>query len=134
VALNLACANRAIILDLWWNHAVENQAFSRIWRFGQKKETHFSRIMCRQSIDGRLAKLQNKKKQMIERMLQNFGLVYAQMNEEDVGDLLGERYIDEHGVAQVRADYNDDETAAETDREQTADNNAMETQPQSHLR
>ena len=32
VALNLAIANRVIILDLWWNHSLELQAFGRVFR------------------------------------------------------------------------------------------------------
>lgn len=32
VGLNLTAANRVIIMDLWWNHSVESQAFTRCFR------------------------------------------------------------------------------------------------------
>jgi hypothetical protein len=35
VGLNLTCASVIVLLDLWWNPAVENQAIDRVHRFGQ---------------------------------------------------------------------------------------------------
>jgi SNF2 family DNA or RNA helicase len=37
VGLNLTCANHVIMLDVWWNPAIENQAIDRVHRFGQTK-------------------------------------------------------------------------------------------------
>lgn len=54
VGLNLTCSNRVISLDLWWNHAVEQQAFGRVFRMGQDKETHFVRLVVSNTIDQRL--------------------------------------------------------------------------------
>ena len=31
-ALNLTVSNRVILIDLWWNHSVELQAFGRVFR------------------------------------------------------------------------------------------------------
>ncbi|TGO54950.1 hypothetical protein BCON_0099g00140 [Botryotinia convoluta] len=58
VGLNLAFANRAIMVDLWWNSATESQAYGRIFRLGQFKETYFVRFMMRESVDIRLLRMQ----------------------------------------------------------------------------
>jgi len=52
--LNLNMANRVIIADMWWNSAVEQQAFCRVFRIGQQKETYFIRVMVENSIDERI--------------------------------------------------------------------------------
>jgi hypothetical protein len=58
LGLNFPWANRCISLDLWWNHAVEQQAFGRIFRMGQKKETYMTRLVVRNSVDMRLMGMQ----------------------------------------------------------------------------
>ena len=35
LGLNLTCANRVVLMDVWWNPAVENQAIDRSHRLGQ---------------------------------------------------------------------------------------------------
>ncbi|KAL1862990.1 hypothetical protein VTK73DRAFT_6506 [Phialemonium thermophilum] len=69
VALNLTCANRCILVDQWWNSAQERQAFGRIHRIGQKKPTHFVKILAKGTIDERLVDLQAKKDYSIKATL-----------------------------------------------------------------
>ncbi|EHK98685.1 putative DNA repair protein RAD5 [Glarea lozoyensis 74030] len=47
LGLNLTMASRCVSLDLWWNHAVEQQAFGRIFRIGQEKNTVMTRLVVR---------------------------------------------------------------------------------------
>ncbi|WZH42882.1 P-loop containing nucleoside triphosphate hydrolase protein [Fusarium acuminatum] len=72
-SLNLQVANRAIILDIWFNKTVEDQAFKRVYRFGQKKETYLVRIMANGSIDERVSSLQEAKEAIIATALQDDG-------------------------------------------------------------
>ncbi|TVY39756.1 putative ATP-dependent helicase, partial [Lachnellula occidentalis] len=69
VGLNFPWANRCISLDLWWNHAVEQQAFGRIFRIGQSKETHMTRIVVKNSVDMRLLTMQMHKLQDLEKAI-----------------------------------------------------------------
>ncbi|CAD7951585.1 unnamed protein product, partial [Amoebophrya sp. A120] len=66
VGLNLVSATRAYLLDLWWNPAVEEQAFQRIHRIGQLEEVYCVKFVIKKSIDERILALQEKKRQLIQ--------------------------------------------------------------------
>lgn len=68
-SLNFPWANRCISLDLWWNHAVEQQAFGRIFRIGQKKDTYMTRLVVRDSVDMRLLTMQLHKLTHLEKAI-----------------------------------------------------------------
>ncbi|QGI97716.1 hypothetical protein CEK26_010785 [Fusarium fujikuroi] len=70
-SLNLQMANRVIILDEWWNKAAEEQAFKRVYRTGQLKETHLVRIIAKDSMDERIIMLQDAKEEVIRAALQD---------------------------------------------------------------
>ncbi|TGO21294.1 hypothetical protein BPAE_0228g00080 [Botrytis paeoniae] len=99
VGLNITCANRAIMVDLWWNQAIEMQANARIYRIGQPKETHFRRGVVRRSVDVRLALMQLRKNALIAgtcKALSNHGQMSA----------LGRVIEDENGnPIDIVADY-----------------------------
>ncbi|KAI0861758.1 P-loop containing nucleoside triphosphate hydrolase protein [Xylaria cubensis] len=81
VALNLTCANRVILVDLWWNIAIEMQAFARVFRIGQTKITHFLRIVADNTIDNRIEALQEEKVKNISKALES-GKRHKLTNEE----------------------------------------------------
>ena len=60
-ALNLNFANRVITSDPWWNSAIEEQAFGRVHRIGQQKETHFVRILGEGTVDKTMMTIQEIK-------------------------------------------------------------------------
>jgi hypothetical protein len=108
-ALNLACANRVIILDVWWNYAMEQQASGRVYRMGQTKETYFGRIMVRNTIDMRLYKLQLDKLQTIGRAIKEHDSGDLAITEEDVASLFGRVVHDDEGhIINIVADYEDE--------------------------
>ncbi|ODA81102.1 hypothetical protein RJ55_04065 [Drechmeria coniospora] len=69
--LNLTMANRVILVDPWWNSAAEEQAFCRVKRKGQKKGSHFVRILVSSSIDTDMSSLQRVKSEEIDNILQD---------------------------------------------------------------
>ncbi|ROW16751.1 hypothetical protein VPNG_01596 [Cytospora leucostoma] len=71
-ALNLTCANRTIMVDLWWNHSVESQATARVYRMGQLKETYSVRILVEDSVDDKIYELQESKLEGLQNALQEF--------------------------------------------------------------
>ena len=64
VGLNLTSATNAILLEPWWNPAVEEQAFARIDRIGQNKETKIYRLIYKDSIEEKINSLIEQKQNM----------------------------------------------------------------------
>ena len=65
VGLNLTAADYVIILDPWWNPAAEDQAADRAYRIGQDKPVMVYRIVTTDSIEERVLRLQDKKRQLV---------------------------------------------------------------------
>ncbi|KAJ9613159.1 hypothetical protein H2200_003100 [Cladophialophora chaetospira] len=61
VGLNLTMASKVIILDLWFNSAVEAQAYCRAFRIGQEQRVDVLRFVVKDSIDEDLIKMQERK-------------------------------------------------------------------------
>ncbi|KAK7437150.1 transcription termination factor, RNA polymerase II [Stygiomarasmius scandens] len=61
VGLNLTECNNVILVDLWWNPAVEDQAFGRVHRIGQTKNVHIYKLVAKGTIEERIMELQKKK-------------------------------------------------------------------------
>lgn len=61
--LNLQAASYVFHLDRWWNPAIEEQADSRVHRFGQTYPVTIYRYLCANTIEERIdAKLREKRK------------------------------------------------------------------------
>ena len=63
VGLNLTAADYVLLLDDWWNPAVEAQAFSRAHRIGQKRNVEVIRLVCKDTVEEKILELQQKKLQ-----------------------------------------------------------------------
>lgn len=61
VGLDLSAANHVILLDSWWNSAVELQAQDRINRIGQVKPTKIYRFMMKGTVEERVEQIKAKK-------------------------------------------------------------------------
>lgn len=62
VGLNLTEAKRVYMMDPWWSFAVEAQAIDRVHRMGQDEEVEVVRFVCRDSVEGRMLRIQDRKK------------------------------------------------------------------------
>lgn len=62
VGLNLTAAKRVFMMDPWWSFAVEAQAIDRVHRMGQEGEVKVVRFVVRGSIEGRMLRIQERKK------------------------------------------------------------------------
>ncbi|KAI1735364.1 SNF2 family N-terminal domain-containing protein [Xylaria scruposa] len=116
-SLNFTCANRVILVDLWWNIAIEMQAFARVFRISQNKETYLLRIIANNTIDNRMEALQKKKVKNISKVLEP-----GEMNKltiEEIATLFGRlKKFDDGGleiIPDTRADSESDEEFEETE-------------------
>lgn len=58
-----------LLIDPWWNPAVENQAMDRVHRFGQTRDVKVWRFIVSNSVEGRIMALQEKKRELFEAAL-----------------------------------------------------------------
>lgn len=84
VALNLTEAENVIIMDLWWNPAVEDQAMDRIHRIGQFRPIRIYKIVIEDSIESRVLVLQNKKKALFDTAINNDYNALQKLTEDDL--------------------------------------------------
>jgi SNF2 family DNA or RNA helicase len=65
LGLNLVVANHVVLLDLWWNPSVEDQAIDRTHRIGQAKGVHVTRITVKDTVEDRILELQERKREIV---------------------------------------------------------------------
>jgi SNF2 family DNA or RNA helicase len=63
--LNLTEADYVYLVDPWWNPAVENQAIDRVYRIGQNKNVIAVRLICPDTIEEKIMKLQESKRKLV---------------------------------------------------------------------
>ncbi|MBN4069476.1 MAG: helicase [Alkaliphilus sp.] len=85
--LNLTGADTVIHFDPWWNPAVEDQATDRTHRIGQKKSVHVMNLITKGTIEEKIHKLQQKKKDMINAVIKPGETLVSKMSKEEVMDL-----------------------------------------------
>lgn len=86
--LNLTGADTVILYDLWWNPAVEDQATGRAHRFGQKNVVQVIRLITEGTIEEKIYELQQKKRELIDKVIQPGETMLSSLSEEDVRELL----------------------------------------------
>lgn len=69
VGLNLTCASVVVLLDPWWNPGVEEQAVDRVHRLGQAREVLVKRYVVRDTVEGMMRALQERKQALASRAL-----------------------------------------------------------------
>ncbi len=67
--LNLTAADYVFILDPWWNPAVEAQAVDRTHRIGQQRQVFVYRLLCRDTVEEKVAALQESKRGLAESII-----------------------------------------------------------------
>jgi SNF2 family DNA or RNA helicase len=85
--LNLTSSDTVIHVDPWWNPSVENQASDRSHRIGQKNSVQVIKLITKGTIEEKIMKLQNKKKELIDNVLTSEGSLINTLSEEDIKNL-----------------------------------------------
>ena len=68
--LNLTAANYVVLLDPWWNPAVENQAADRAHRIGQKNPVTVYRLIAAKTVEERVLELHDEKRRIADDVLE----------------------------------------------------------------
>jgi SNF2 family DNA or RNA helicase len=69
VGLNITAANFVIIVDPWWNPAIEEQAIHRCYRIGQTKKVYVKRFVISETIEQYCYEISQKKREFGEAIL-----------------------------------------------------------------
>ncbi len=69
VGLNLVEADYVVLLDPWWNPAVEDQAIDRAHRIGQTRPVIVYRLVAADTIEQKVVTLRETKAELFSRVL-----------------------------------------------------------------
>ncbi|MBQ1730904.1 MAG: DEAD/DEAH box helicase [Bacteroidales bacterium] len=87
LGINLTTANYVILLDPWWNPAIENQAMDRAHRIGQKRVVTVIRLISSQTIEEKIVQLHETKQALSDDILDGTAETYK-LTYEDVMDMV----------------------------------------------
>lgn len=82
--LNLTEADYVYLVDPWWNPAAENQAIDRCYRIGQKKNVVAVRLICPDTIEEKIMKLQETKKELVSDIIQTDASIFKLLTKKDL--------------------------------------------------
>jgi len=88
VGLNLTAADYVILLDPWWNPAIEAQAIDRAHRIGQEKKVFAYRVVAKDTIEDKILALQDDKRHLAESILTQENSLLSKLTPEDLTFLL----------------------------------------------
>jgi SNF2 family DNA or RNA helicase len=86
--LNLTEADYVYLVDPWWNPAVENQAIDRSYRIGQKKNVIAVRLICPDTIEEKIMKLQESKNKLVNDLIKTDDAVLKTFSKKELMELL----------------------------------------------
>ena len=87
VGLNLTAADYVILLDPWWNPAVEVQAADRVHRIGQEKPVFVYKLIAKGTVEEKILQLQARKRELVEHLITAESSFAKALTREDVEDL-----------------------------------------------
>ncbi len=90
LGLNLTAADYVILMDPWWNPAVEDQASDRAHRIGQTHPVTVYRLIAAGTIEEKIMRLHREKRDLAEGLLAGTD-VPASISTDELFALLRER-------------------------------------------
>ena len=87
--LTLTEADYVFVLDPWWNPAAEAQAIDRAHRIGQTRPVIVYRLVSRGTIEEKVVALQERKRDLFQRVVDEGGSLRRAITADDMRDLLG---------------------------------------------
>lgn len=86
--MNLTGADTVILVDLWWNPAVEDQAIGRAHRMGQEQNVEVYRMITRGTIEEKIQELQASKRHLVSTILDGTE-TRSSLSVEEIREILG---------------------------------------------
>jgi non-specific serine/threonine protein kinase len=89
VGLNLTVADYVYLVDPWWNPAAEQQAIDRAHRIGQTRKVFAYKMICKDTVEEKILKLQEKKQVLADDLIQEDAGFVKNLTRDDIEFLLG---------------------------------------------
>ncbi|HET7761051.1 MAG TPA: DEAD/DEAH box helicase [Phycicoccus sp.] len=86
--LTLTEADYVFVLDPWWNPAAEAQAIDRTHRIGQTRPVNVYRLVSRDTIEEKVVALQERKRDLFARVVDEGAAMSRGLTADDLRDLL----------------------------------------------
>ncbi len=87
VGVNLTAADYVILMDPWWNPAVEDQAIDRTHRIGQTRPVTAYRLIASDTVEEQIAALQERKKALARDIVPNESSLISSLSPEQILEL-----------------------------------------------
>lgn len=84
VGLNLTVADYVYLVDPWWNPAAEQQAIDRAHRIGQKRKVFAYKMICKDTVEEKILKLQERKKMLADDLIQEDAGFIKTLSRDDI--------------------------------------------------
>lgn len=84
VGLNLTAAEYVLLVDPWWNPAVERQALSRAHRIGQTKTVFVNKFITQGSIEEKILRLQEQKERLAGEIIRSEEQFFKSLTRDDL--------------------------------------------------
>lgn len=88
IGLNLTEADYIYLVDPWWNPAVENQAIDRSYRIGQKKNVIAVRLICPDTLEEKIMKMQSTKLKLSNDLIKSENALLKSFSKTDLIEML----------------------------------------------
>ena len=85
--LNLTRAEAVIHFDPWWNQSSQNQATDRAYRIGQTQNVQVHQLIMKESVEGKMMRLQEKKKELADLFVENSEGNIGSLSKEEIMEL-----------------------------------------------
>lgn len=86
--LNLVGADMVLHLDPWWNSSAELQATDRAHRIGQTKNVYVIKLICKNTIEEKVLKLQEAKKELAYSIINSDVSTVGKITKEEILKIL----------------------------------------------
>ncbi|KAH8915110.1 hypothetical protein BT69DRAFT_1272217 [Atractiella rhizophila] len=63
--LNLTAASQVVLLDPWWQSAIEQQAIDRVYRIGQTKPVRVIQMVAENTVEDKVLDIQKQKEELV---------------------------------------------------------------------
>ena len=84
--VNLTAASTVVLLDPWWNPAVDRQAYARVHRIGQLRPVTVLQLAVRGTVEGRVLALQRRKRALARHAFDDTAATAAECDDDDDDD------------------------------------------------